>query len=159
MALLLGIDLGTSSAKALLLDAENGRIVAVGQQEYPLMQPAPMWAEQNPEDWWQAAVTAVRQCLCDVDARDVIAIGLTGQMHGGALLDGTNTPLVPAIIWADARSGAVAQAMTDQIGVERFCQIAGTLPAAGFLGPTLCWLQQHDRTLFDRIEQVVMPKD
>ena len=159
MALLLGIDLGTSSAKALLLDAENGRVVAVGQQEYPLMQPAPMWAEQNPEDWWQAAVTAVRQCLREGDARDVVAIGLTGQMHGGALLDSTNTPLAPAIIWADARSGAVAQSMTDHIGAERFCQITGTLPAAGFLGPTLRWVQQQNRKLFDRIDRIVLPKD
>ncbi len=159
MGLLLGIDLGTSSVKALLLDAATGRVVGIGQQEYPLMQPSPMWAEQNPDDWWKASIQAVRQCLQGRDGRSVAAVGLTGQMHGTTLLDRQHGPLAPAIIWADARSGAVAQAMTDQIGAARYCQIAGTLPAAGFLGATLRWLQQYDRALFDQIEQVVLPKD
>jgi xylulokinase len=159
MTLLLGIDLGTSSAKALVFDSETGKIVSVGQQEYPLLQPAPMWAEQHPEDWWQAALQAISQCLQYVDRRAVTAIGLTGQMHGGAFLDDRHQPIAPAIIWADGRSGAVAQQMTEQIGVERYCRIAGTIPAAGFLAATLIWLKQNDAALFNRIRYVIQPKD
>jgi xylulokinase len=159
MALLLGIDLGTSSAKALLFDADSGQILSVGQQEYPLLQPAPMYAEQNPEDWWQATVQAVNQCLQDSDRWAVSAIGLTGQMHGGAFLDDAYQPIAPAIIWADGRSGAVAQAMIEQIGEERFCQIAGTVPAAGFFASTLVWLKQNDPELLNHIGHIVLPKD
>jgi xylulokinase len=159
MPLLLGIDLGTSSAKALLFNSDSGQIISVGQQEYPLLQPAPMWAEQHPEDWWQATVQAVNSCLQGTDRHAVSAIGFTGQMHGGAFLDAQHHPTMPAIIWADGRSGAVAQAMTEQIGAERFCQIAGTVPAAGFLASTLVWLKQYDPQRLDCIVHIVQPKD
>lgn len=159
MALLLAIDIGTSSAKAVLFDSDSAQLVAVASEEYPLSQPVPDHAEQNPSDWWLSTVSVVGQCVVQADGREIDAIGLTGQMHGFVPLGSRYEVLHPAIIWADSRSGQEAQQMIDQIGAEKYAAIAGTLPAAGFMGSTLMWLRQHDRHLLDRTSVVLFPKD
>lgn len=159
MSLLLGIDIGTSSAKAVLFDPETGQTVAVAGQEYPLHKPAPDRAEQNPEDWWQATIAIVRQATEQAGRTDVAALSFSGQMHGTVLLDRAGVPLHPAIIWADQRSAAACAQLTTTLGSERYAAVAGTLPAVGFQGPTLVWLAQHKPALLAHTHRVILPKD
>jgi xylulokinase len=103
---LLGIDIGTSSVKTLVLDAETGTALTSATQEYPVYQPQPGYAEQDPADWWNAAAATVRTAVSEagIDTQAIAAIGLSGQMHGGVCLDAAHRPVRPAIIWADTRS-------------------------------------------------------
>ncbi|MBC8098646.1 MAG: xylulokinase, partial [Armatimonadetes bacterium] len=159
MALLLAIDIGTSSAKALLFESDSAQVLAVATEEYPLLQSAPNHAEQNPSDWWLSTISVVVQCLEAAGRRDVAAIGLTGQMHGVTLLDEHYQVLRPSIIWADSRSGEISRALTERFGAARYAAVAGTLPAAGFMGPSLMWLAQHEPELLQRVRMVLLPKD
>lgn len=158
MPLLLGIDIGTSSAKAILFDPETSQTLAVAGQEYPIHKPAPDRAEQNPEDWWQATIATVRQVITQAGRNDVAGISFSGQMHGTVLLDRAGRPLHPAIIWADQRSAACAT-LTNTLGAERYAAVTGTLPAVGFQGATLVWLVQNEPALLAQTDQVILPKD
>src|SRR5262249_28987644 len=104
MSYLLGLDIGTSSAKAILFDPDKAAAAAVAGHEYPIPKPAPDRAEQAPNDWWDASTDVIRRVLSQVESPEVIAIGLSGQMHGGVFLGKDAQPLCPAIIWADQRS-------------------------------------------------------
>lgn len=157
MAVLLGIDIGTSSVKALLFDAARARPLAVHGVEYPIRTPVPGWAEQDPDDYWRATIAAVRQTLAQAGTRELAAISFSGQMHGTILLDAANRPLRPAIIWADARSGAEAARLAADF--PAYASIAGTLPAAGFMIATLSWLAAHQPELLRQAARVVLPKD
>lgn len=159
MSLLLGIDIGTSSVKGVLFDPDSVSVIAVANREYPIHKPAPDRAEQNPDDWWNATVEIVRQVIQRAGQRDVVAIGLCGQMHGFAMVDSSHQPIHPAIIWADQRSAAECDELIDLLGAERYAAIAGTLPATGFMASTLLWMRHHDLVLLDRIHQVMLPKD
>ncbi|MBI1256879.1 MAG: xylulokinase [Chloroflexi bacterium] len=159
MSLLLGIDIGTSSVKALLFDPDSVGIVAVAQREYPISKPAPDRAEQNPDDWWNATVEIVRAVTERAGRRDIIALGLCGQMHGTVMLDANHQSLAPAIVWPDQRSAAEVTALVNRMGAQRYTSIAGTMPATGFMAVTLPWLRQHDPALFEQIRQVILPKD
>lgn len=159
MALLLGIDIGTSSVKAVLFDPDLRQIVGVAAAEYPIHKPAVDRAEQDADDWWQASVTAVRAALAQAGRNDVAAIGLDGQMHGGVLLDSADQPVHPAIIWADQRSSAETGWLIEAFGADAYAALAGTLPAVGFLGPTLLWLQRHAPHVLDQADVVLLPKD
>lgn len=159
MSLLLGIDIGTSSVKALLFDADTSSVVAVAAKEYPTLRPLPDRAEQNPDDWWQASVEVVRATLAQAGRADVASISLCGQMHGFALVNDDGEPVRPAIIWADQRSAAECQMLIETVGAARYTQIAGTLPAAGFMAPTLRWLIQHEPESLKRASTLLLPKD
>ncbi|MBN2469855.1 MAG: xylulokinase, partial [Anaerolineae bacterium] len=159
MTLLLGIDLGTSSVKVVLFDVETARSVAVASVEYPVLRPAPDRAEQDPHTWWEAVIQATRQALAGHPADAVAAIGFSGQMHGTVLLDDAGNVLHPAIIWADQRSAAECEALTAALGPEAYARLTGTLPAAGFMGPTLLWLRRHAPDLLDRAACALFPKD
>src|SRR4030043_48211 len=117
---LLGIDIGTSGTKTLLID-EDGKIIASATDNYPLSTPKPLWAEQNPEDWWRATVSTVQAVLRDsgVDPAEIKGIGLTGQMHGAVFLDERNQVLRPSILWCDQRTGAEWEWITDAIGKDK----------------------------------------
>ena len=130
MALLLGIDLGTSSVKVLLTTAA-GQIIGQGSAGYPIHRPSPDRAEQNPEDWWQATVTAVRQAVANRPADTIAAIGLSGQMHGTVLLDKSSQLLAPAIIWPDQRSRRQVEEITTLMGAEKLINLTGS-PVARF---------------------------
>jgi len=155
----LGIDLGTSSVKALLVD-ESGRVQAGGMAEYPVHRPRPGFAEQNPEDWWRATGEAVRQALAwgGKESR-VTGIGLSGQMHGTVLLDERDHLLAPAIIWADQRSAAQLPAITAAIGAERLIELTGSPVATGFQAATIRWLMDEKSSLWWRTKTVLLPKD
>jgi xylulokinase len=155
---LLGIDLGTSSVKAIIID-EQAHILGVGSREYPINVPQPGWAEQNPDDWWQATILAIRQAQQQAGQQPVDAIGFSGQMHGTVLIDSRKQPIGPAIIWADQRTADEVAEITEIIGVDQLARIAGTAPAAGFMGPTVCWLRKHDPARLDKARACLLPKD
>jgi xylulokinase len=156
----LGIDLGTSAVKAVLVD-KAGAVQAVASHPLPLSHPHPRWSEQDPQDWWQATQLAVEQLLHvardrDISARRIAAIGLSGQMHGATVLDKADKVLRPAILWNDGRSDAQCREME---GWKDFRAITGNLAMPGFTAPKLLWLREHEPAIFERIAKVLLPKD
>ncbi len=151
----LGIDIGTSSVKAVLTD-ESGAIVAQAADSLDVSRPQPGFSEQSPEDWWRAAVNAVR-ALPAAPRAAVRALGLSGQMHGATLLDGADRPLRPAILWNDGRSAQ------ECLELERLAPdsraITGNIMMPGFTAPKLLWVKRHEPDLFRRTACVLLPKD
>src|SRR5262245_8873038 len=123
MSLLLGLDIGTSSAKAVLFDPETSQILATAGREYPIQKPSPERAEQDPDDWWRAAIETTRQVIAQAGRNDVAAIGFSGQMHGVTLVNQDGHPLAPSIIWADQRSAIEVEELEQAVGVERHTAI------------------------------------
>lgn len=156
--LLLAIDLGTSSVKALAATA-TGAIIGRGVAEYPILQPAPGFAEQNPAAWWIATAAAVRGALADCASNAIAAIGLSGQMHGTVLLDATGKVLAPAVIWPDLRSRRQVAEITAAFGRERLYATTGSPLATGFLAATVRWFQQERPELWAQVRQILLPKD
>jgi xylulokinase len=157
---LLGIDIGTSTTKAILFDAAAAQIVAISTgHEYPIHKPQPNYAEQNPDDWWDATVKAVRDVMQQAGNVNIAGIGFSGQMHGLILLDAAQKPLHPAIIWADQRSSNEVAQLLDLFPPDEFAQITGTLPAVGFMAVTLLWLKKHQPERLARTKYVISPKD
>lgn len=159
MGCLLGIDIGTSSTKAVLYDPQSAEIIAVSGQEYPIHRPTPDRAEQDPEDWWRAVVAVTRRLLAAVPDTTLVAIGFSGQMHGTVVLDAADRPLRPAIIWADQRTPAEVADLTNTLGETAYAALTGTLPAVGFLGATLLWLQRHEPDVMAQARTALLPKD
>lgn len=157
---LLGIDLGTSSVKALLTSA-GGRILGSGSMTYAIDRPQPGWAEQSPETWWQATVQAVRIAFqaAGTTADVVEAMGLSGQMHGTVLLGHAGNVLAPAVIWPDRRSRRQVREIGELIGTERLIRLTGSPLATGFQAATLRWLQEERPELWSQVAAVLTPKD
>ncbi|NEQ21924.1 MAG: xylulokinase [Microcoleus sp. SIO2G3] len=153
--MLLGIDLGTGSAKALLL-ATDGTTISEASISYPVQAPYPGWAESDPVDWWSAVAVAVKKVV-EHHADQVQAIALSGQMHGVVLTDGLGQPLCAAILWADTRSSATLSAYhaLDAAILERL----GNPITAGMAGTTLLWLREHEPTVYAQARWVLQPKD
>lgn len=159
MTHLLGIDLGTSTVKVVLC-RQDGRIAGRGSADYPIRYPQPGMAEQEPEEWWQAAVQATRQALASAEgAVSVAAIGLCGQMHGAVLLDAHDRLLAPAVIWPDQRSRQQVEEITRAIGSERLIEITGSPLAVGFQAATLRWFQQERPETWKQVRRILLPKD
>jgi xylulokinase len=154
----LGIDLGTSEVKLLLLDAA-GQVVAQAGSPLQVSRPEPLWSEQSPEDWWRAtdnAVSQLRSAHPQAFSR-VRAIGLSGQMHGAVLLGDGDEVLRPAILWNDGRSHAECEELT--LRAPRLHAIAGNLAMPGFTAPKLLWVKKHEPEVFARVRSVLLPKD
>ncbi len=160
MAHVLGIDVSTTATKAVLID-ESGAVVGVGASAYGFSVPRPLWSEQDPELWWDGAVAAIRSVLATtgVPADEVVAIGLTGQMHGAVLLDAAGDVLRPAILWNDQRTAAECHAIRDALGPERLIAITGNDALTGFTAPKLVWVRDHEPDVWRRIAHVLLPKD
>jgi xylulokinase len=156
----LGIDTSTTGSKALLID-ETGAVVAVASSPHTLQTPKPLWSEQNPREWWQAACTSVRSVLEQpgVKAGTIAAIGLTGQMHGLVLLDDTGEVLRPAILWNDQRTQAQCDEIHSRIGREKFIQITGNVALPGFTAPKILWVKQNEPDIYAKAAHVLLPKD
>ncbi len=154
----LGIDLGTSELKALLLD-EQHRIKAQASAALTLQQPQPLWSEQQPQAWWAALDAAMLQLKAQQPQAlaAVQAIGLAGQMHGAVVLGAQGTVLRPAILWNDGRSGAQCAALEATQPLTQ--EITGNLAMPGFTAPKLLWLREHEPQLFDQVRRVLLPKD
>ena len=157
---LIGIDLGTSSVKVLVI-AEEGQILGRGAAEYAIERPRPDWAEQSPDKWWDATVTAVRKATLGLDARTGVidAIGLSGQMHGTVLLDEAGHLLNPAVIWPDRRSRRQVAEITGIIGAQRLISLTGSPLATGFQAATIRWFQQERPALWREVSTILTPKD
>jgi xylulokinase len=158
MSALLGIDLGTSSVKVVAVSV-SGRILGLGSAEYPILTPQSGWAEQDPEQWWNATTQAVREAMNAAGQPEILGIGFSGQMHGPVLLDQAQKPLGNAIIWADQRSASVLSEIEERVERRILATVCGTAPAAGFLISTLFWLQRFDRSRFDQVRTILLPKD
>ena len=152
----LGIDLGTSGVKAILL-SEEGQVVASHSEALTLSRPHPLWSEQNPADWWSATEKAVL-ALSQLHAlKKVKAVGITGQMHGATVLDAQQNVLRPAILWNDGRSFSQCQQLEAAVPDSR--EITGNLMMPGFTAPKLQWLRENEPELFAKIDKVLLPKD
>ena len=158
--LLLGIDLSTTGAKALLID-DTGRVVSSATTPLSLSTPQPLWSEQDPRDWWEATRTSIAHALssANLSAESVAAIGLTGQMHGLVVLDHDGNVLRPAILWNDQRCGAECDEIRARVGQERLVQITGNDALTGFTAPKILWLERHEPEVYKRIRHILLPKD
>jgi xylulokinase len=156
----LGIDTSTTATKALLID-ETGRDIAVASSPHTLQTPRPLWSEQDPREWWEAASVSIRKVLMEagVGGEQVNAVGLTGQMHGLVLLDGVGEVLRPAILWNDQRTQDQCDEIHERIGKERFIQITGNLALTGFTAPKILWVQQNEPEIYAKARHVLLPKD
>ncbi|MDU3076476.1 MAG: FGGY family carbohydrate kinase, partial [Mixta calida] len=154
--MVIGIDLGTSGVKVVLLNAA-GEVVASQTEKLTVSRPQPLWSEQDANSWWQATDSALQALRQQHDLSQVRAIGLTGQMHGATLLDAQHQPLRPAILWNDGRSLAQCQQLEESVPQAR--QITGNLMMPGFTAPKLLWVREHEPAVFSRIAKVLLPKD
>ncbi|RFU45532.1 xylulokinase [Paraburkholderia sp. DHOC27] len=157
----IGIDLGTSGVKAVLLD-RDGRVRCTASQALTVSRPHPRWSEQAPQDWWGATTRALADLLAQartagIDAAQIEALGLTGQMHGATLLDAQGEVLRPAILWNDGRSDVECREL--EIAAPQLREIAGNMAMPGFTAPKLLWVRKHEPEIFARIAQVLLPKD
>ena len=160
MGHVLGIDVSTTATKAVLID-EAGAVVGVAASEYGFEVPHPLWSEQDPRLWWDGAVAAIRAVLAKTGASgsDVVALGLTGQMHGLVLLDGRDEILRPAILWNDQRTADACDAVRAAVGPGRLIEITGNDALTGFTAPKLVWVRDNEPAVWDRVAHVLLPKD
>jgi xylulokinase len=156
----LGIDTSTTSSKALLIDAD-GNVVAVTSSPHTLQTPQPLWSEQDPREWWQAVSSSIRAILtkAGIQSEQIVAIGLTGQMHGLVLLDAAGNVLRPAILWNDQRTQAQCDEIHARIGRKQFIQISGNVALTGFTAPKILWVQQNEPDVYAKAKHVLLPKD
>jgi xylulokinase len=156
VTVLFGIDVGTSGTKGLAITTA-GDLIARAEVGYPLSTPRPGWAEQDPEDWWRATQTVLRQ-LADA-AGTPAGVGLSGQMHGLVALDANDRVLRPAILWNDQRTQAECDEIEETIGLNRLIALTGNRALTGFTAPKLLWLRHHEPDLYERIARIALPKD
>lgn len=157
---MLGIDLSTTGAKALLID-NDGRVVSSATTALSLSTPQHLWSEQDPHEWWDATRTSIAHALksANTSASSVAAIGLTGQMHGLVVLDHDGNVLRPAILWNDQRCGAECDEIRARLGHERLVQITGNDALTGFTAPKILWIKNHEPEVYKRIHHILLPKD
>ena len=154
----IGIDLGTSAVKLLLMD-EHGAIANVISREYPLSFPHPGWSEQNPADWWEAVHTGIPALLQGFDAAKVRGIGTGGQMHGLVILDENDAVIRPCILCNDGRTQKQVEYLNNTIGKEKLSEYTANIVFAGFTAPKLLWLRENEPENFARIAKIMLPKD
>jgi len=156
--LYIGIDLGTSAVKLLLMDGE-GAIKNIVSKEYPLEFPQPGWSQQDPEDWRRAVLEGIPELLRGFDASQVAGIGAGGQMHGLVVLDRNDNVIRPAILWNDGRTAREVDYLNHEVGRETLSRRTANIAFAGFTAPKLLWMKEHEPDLFARIHKIMLPKD
>ena len=154
----IGIDLGTSAVKLLLM-GDGGEIVRIASREYPIEFPRPGWSQQDPEDWWKAVRAGIPELLEGVDAGQVRGIGAGGQMHGLVALDENDAVIRPAILWNDGRTQKQVEYLNEAIGREKLSRYTANIAFAGFTAPKLLWMRENEPELFGRIRKIMLPKD
>lgn len=154
----IGIDLGTSAVKLLLMDSE-GQIVNVVSKEYPLYFPNPGWSEQKPEDWYEQTKDGVKELIADVDKSQVAGISFGGQMHGLVILDGEDKVIRPAILWNDGRTTEETEYLNTVVGKEKLSEYTANIAFAGFTAPKILWVKKNEPENFARIAKIMLPKD
>lgn len=158
MSLYIGIDLGTSSMKLLLMDRE-GQIKNVVSREYPLEFPQPGWSQQDPEDWKKALLEGVPELLKGFDAGQVAGIGCGGQMHGLVVLDEEDRVIRPAILWNDGRTAAQVDYLNEVVGREKLSALTANIAFAGFTAPKILWMKENESENYNKIAKIMLPKD
>ena len=156
--LYIGIDLGTSAVKLLLMD-ETGKIHNIVSREYPLYFPHPGWSEQEPEDWYVQTMEGIRELICDCDKAQIAGISFGGQMHGLVVLDDQDKVIRPAILWNDGRTAEETDYLNQVIGKEKLSQYTANIAFAGFTAPKLLWMRNKEPELFGKIAKIMLPKD
>jgi len=156
--LYIGIDLGTSACKLLLVDG-SGAVLSEVTKEYPLSFPHPGWSEQNPDDWWRAVTEGIPELLRGFDATQVAGIGAGGQMHGLVALDENNEVIRPAILWNDGRTAKEVDYLNETVGREKLSQYTANIAFAGFTAPKILWMRENEPDNFAKIAKIMLPKD
>ena len=161
--LYIGVDLGTSAVKLLLMD-EKGAIRNIVSEEYPISFPHPGWSEQNPEDWLKAVLKGIRELTANEDKSKIAGIGAGGQMHGLVVLDRDDRVLRPAILWNDGRTQEETDylnnvILNNVIGKKKLTELTGNIAFTGFTAPKILWMKKHEPDLFARIDKIMLPKD
>lgn len=156
--LFIGIDLGTSAVKLLLMD-ESGKIHKIVSKEYPLRFPHPGWSEQDPEDWISQTMEGMKELLSECDKSQVKGISFGGQMHGLTALDETDQVIRPAILWNDGRTGKEVEYLNSVIGKEKLSKYTANIAFAGFTAPKILWMKANEPENYSRIRKIMLPKD
>jgi len=154
----IGVDLGTSAVKLLLMEAD-GTIVNIVSKEYPLSFPHPGWSEQQPEDWLRQSVAGIQELVRDIDRSQVAGISFGGQMHGLVVLDEQDEVIRPAILWNDGRTHKEVDYLNGVIGKEKLSALTANIAFAGFTAPKLLWMRNNEPENFARISKIMLPKD
>ena len=158
MSYYIGIDLGTSAVKLLLVDA-GGKVLRTVSREYPLYFPQPGWSEQAPQDWWSAVCAGIGELTQGLDTSLVKAIGCAGQMHGLVALDENDEVIRPAILWNDGRTAEEVDYLNNVIGKAKLSACTANIAFAGFTAPKILWMRKHEPENFARIKKIMLPKD
>ena len=156
--LYIGIDLGTSAVKLVLMES-GGNIQKIVSKEYPLYFPHPGWSEQNPEDWWNAVQEGIRELIQDQEKDQIAGISFGGQMHGLVALDQDDQVIRPAILWNDGRTAQETEYLNTEIGKEKLSQYTANIAFAGFTAPKLLWMKKQEPENFAKIRRIMLPKD
>ena len=154
----IGIDLGTSSVKALLVGSD-GAIIKSTSREYPIFYPQSGWSEQSPADWLNATINAICDLVAEVDKKSVKGISFGGQMHGLVALDKNDEVIRPAILWNDGITQAQSDYLNEKIGKAVLSDYTANISFAGFTAPKILWMEQNEKSNFERIEKIMLPKD
>lgn len=154
----IGVDLGTSAVKLLLMEG-NGTIAKIVSKEYPLYFPQPGWSEQNPQDWWNAVKEGLKELTQDCDKSKVAGISFGGQMHGLVILDKEDQVIRPAILWNDGRTQEETDYLNHEIGKENLSKYTANIAFTGFTAPKILWVKNKEPQNFERIDKIMLPKD
>ena len=154
----IGVDLGTSAVKLLLME-ESGKICNIVSKEYPLFFPHPGWSEQNPEDWFTQSVEGMKELTEGIDRSLVAGIGFGGQMHGLVTLDENDQVIRPAILWNDGRSQKETEYLNNEIGKDKLSAYTANIAFAGFTAPKILWMKKNEPDKFAKIAKIMLPKD
>lgn len=154
----IGVDLGTSAVKLLLMEG-NGKICNIVSNEYPLSFPKPGWSEQKPEDWWNAVVDGIKKLVDGFDASQVAGISFGGQMHGLVILDENDNVIRPAILWNDGRTTKEVDYLNNEIGKDKLSEYTANIAFAGFTAPKILWVKANEPENFAKIAKIMLPKD
>lgn len=160
MTYFMGIDISTTSAKAIIID-EVGSVKAIGSTAQPISQPYPLWSEQNPSDWWDGVVNSIQAALKEsgLSGDDIAGIGLTGQMHGLVMLNEQGEVLRPSILWNDQRTQKQCDDITETIGFERLIELTGNRALTGFTAPKILWVRDNEPDVYAKCAHILLPKD
>lgn len=160
MRYVLGIDLGTSATKTVLFD-EKGGIIAAASQEYEMQQPHNGWAEQNPADWYDAAINTIKSVVekSGINKDDIVSMGISGQMHGLTMLDENCEVLRPAILWCDQRTGKECEELTQKVGRESLIKKTANPALTGFTASKILWVKNNEPEIFEKCRHILLPKD
>ena len=156
--LYIGVDLGTSAVKLLLMDSD-GNVKNIVSKEYPLYFPNPGWAEQNPDDWLNKTIEGIKELIEGFDKKSVMGISFGGQMHGLVMLDNNDNVIRPAILWNDGRSVEEAYYLNNVVGKDKLTKYVANIAFTGFTAPKILWIKKHEQDNFAKISKIMLPKD